>query len=138
MSDRDTRALIGYLVEEINSGNIDAVHKSIAPEFLDHSPVEDEPDAVSVFHDLLTDLKVAMPDMQLAVSGLDADGEMLRGRLAMTGTKDGPLWGSPPSGKDFQWNAENLPSGTYFCRFIAQPGKDGESIRQTRKLLFLK
>ena len=106
MSDRDTRALIGYLVEEINSGNIDVVHESIASEFYEYAPVEDEPDATSVFHDLLTDLKVAMPDMQLAVSGLEADGEVLRGRLAMTGTKDGPLWGSPPSGREFQWNVE--------------------------------
>lgn len=102
----DTRAVIEHLIEEINSGNISSISEFIASDFYEHTPVDDEPDATTVFQDLAGDLKLAMPDLRLAVTDLGSDGDVVTGRLTMAGTKDGPLWGSPASGSEFQWDVD--------------------------------
>jgi predicted ester cyclase len=106
MTMHDASGKLQHVVEEINRGNMDSILASIAPDFYEYSPADDEPSATAVFHELASDLKAAMPDLRLSVADLEPDGDAVRGRLSIAGTKDGPLWGSPSSGNAFRWDVD--------------------------------
>jgi predicted ester cyclase len=98
-----TVELVNRFVAEFNEGDLDAVDRYLAPRFFAYVPQPDEPTATERFRDLLGDLKAALPDMIVEVSELTTAGETTQGRLRLTGTHLGPLWGAPPSGNRVEW-----------------------------------
>jgi predicted ester cyclase len=106
MSEYALRRSLEQLVANLNRGDLTSIGRHIAEAFFEHTPAEGELDGVAVFHDLASGLMTALPDLHVLLSDLRADGELLRANLSLRGTKDGPLWGTPPSGKPFELDTE--------------------------------
>jgi predicted ester cyclase len=94
---------VQQFVTELNQGNLESVRKYVAADFFSYSPKPDEPSAREVFYELLSDLKAAFPDLHVTLQDLRSEGELPKGQLTLNGTKQGPLWGSPSSGRQVTW-----------------------------------
>lgn len=88
---------------ELNRGNINSIRQYMAGDYFNYSPREDEPRAYDVYFGIISDIKASMPDLHVEVKNLQAEGELIRGELALTGTADGPLWGAPANNKVTSW-----------------------------------
>jgi predicted ester cyclase len=93
-------------VAELNQGNLESIRSYIPADFFAHSPAADEPNATDVYYDLLSDLKAAFSDLSVAVRELEADGDLLKGQLTLSGTHDGELWAAPASGNSVTWTSD--------------------------------
>jgi predicted ester cyclase len=98
-----TEDLVFSFTEAFNAGELDSIDRYIASDFFTYRPAPDEPTATEQFRDLLTDLKVAMPDLTINVTGIESADEVVTGTLRVTGTHEGDLWGAPPSGNRVEW-----------------------------------
>ena len=100
MEHADFAASVRAFVDEFNAGDVEAVQRHIAPDFSTYRPGPGEPTATEVWAELATDLRRGLPDLHVTVDELEpsADGERLSGRITLSGTHTGPLWGAPASG----------------------------------------
>ena len=98
MSTEENIANVQRFVEEFNRGNLDIIDEMIAPEFSDFTPASGEPTAPDVYRELGQDLRAAFPDLKVSLDNLAADGDELTGRMTLTGTRNGTLWGVPTTG----------------------------------------
>lgn len=106
MSIQEHMTNVQQLVAELNRGNLDSLRQYVAADFFAYSPAPDEPNATQVYYDLTKDLKAAMPDLNLGVQDLRAEGDLLKGRMTLRGTHDGALWGAPATGKSVTWTVD--------------------------------
>lgn len=99
----DLRREAIHFMEELNRKDAadlrHPIEHHIASDFFEYSPADGEPSGSEVFYELMSDLKRALPDLQVTLEDLDSDGGDLRGRVTLAGTKDGSLWGTPASGR---------------------------------------
>lgn len=106
----NTDALISSVrafVDRFNAGDRHAVQRHIAREFYEYVPGEDEPTATEVWAALTDDLRSGLPDLHVAIEelGPSGEGDVLTGRVTVSGTHSGPLWGAPPTGASVRWEA---------------------------------
>jgi predicted ester cyclase len=103
----DFAASVRTFVDEFNAGDPQAVQRHIAPDFYAHRPGPGEPTATEVWAELAADLRRGLPDLHVSVDELEpsADGERLTGRITLSGTHAGPLWGAPPSGASIRFSS---------------------------------
>jgi CPA2 family monovalent cation:H+ antiporter-2 len=106
MSTQENITKVQAFVAELNQGNLESIQQYVAGDFFAYSPAADEPDATQVYYDLISDLKTAFPDLNLAVQDLSAEGDLLKGQLTLSGTHGGPLWGVPATGNSVNWVAD--------------------------------
>jgi predicted ester cyclase len=106
MPSQESIARVQGFVAELNQGNLESIRDYIAADFFAYSPAADEPNATEVYYDLMSDLKAAFPDLSVAVQDLSADGDLLKGQLTLSGTRDGALWNAPASGKSITWTTD--------------------------------
>jgi predicted ester cyclase len=97
---------VHQFVDALNRGEVESVREYIAKDFFAYSPAADEPDGTEVYYDLISDFSQAFPDMRVAVDDLTTDGDLIKGRLSISGTNTGPLWGAPPSGNSAAWDVD--------------------------------
>ena len=99
-SEADNKARFRRTYDEMmNRGILDHVEEMIAPNFVNHeSPpgMDRGPDSM---RGLVTMLRTAFPDLHFTIEDLIAEGDIVAGRLTMTGTHNGPLMGMPPTGR---------------------------------------
>ena len=62
-------------------------------------------------------LRTAFPDLRFEIHELVAEGDIVAGRLTMSGTHDGPLMGTPPTGRSVRQDH------MHFVRY-----KDGKAV----------
>jgi predicted ester cyclase len=62
-------------------------------------------------------LRTAFPDLHFTIEELIAEGDVVAGRLTMSGTHEGPLMGMPPTGRSVQ------QAHMHFVRF-----RDGKAV----------
>ena len=62
-------------------------------------------------------LRTAFPDLHFEIEELVAEGDVVAGRLTMSGTHEGPLMGTPPTGRSVR--QEHM----HFVRF-----EDGKAV----------
>jgi predicted ester cyclase len=103
MSNQEQISRAQQFVTELNQGNLESIRQFVATDFFAHSPAADEPNATEVYYDLLSDLKAAFPNLNLALENVRAEDDLLRGRLTLSGRQDGALWGAPASGASVTW-----------------------------------
>jgi predicted ester cyclase len=103
VSTQETIDRVQQFVTELNQGNLESIRHYIAADFFNYRPAADEPSATDTYYDLIVDIKAGLPDLNVTVEDLKSAGDILTGRLTVRGTKTGPLWGVPPTGKPVSW-----------------------------------
>jgi steroid delta-isomerase-like uncharacterized protein len=85
--------------EVLNQGNVSVVEELIAPDFFYHEAPPGMNRGPESMRGLATMLRTAFPDLHFTIEDLVAEGNILAGRLTMSGTHEGPLMGMPPTGR---------------------------------------
>lgn len=106
MNSHHALAAVEQFVSDVNLGRMESARAFFSPEFFNHIPEKGEPTATEVFSGILADIKGALPDLRLQATDLmEVDG-LLKGRITLSGTHDGPIWGAPPSGAQVELELE--------------------------------
>ncbi len=84
--------------EVLSPGDVSAVAEVIAPDFINHEAPPGRDRGPESMRGLTTMLRTAFFDLRFAIEELVAEGDIVAGRLTMSGTHEGPLMGMPPTG----------------------------------------
>jgi predicted ester cyclase len=84
--------------EVLDQGDVLVVDELIAPDFLNHAAPPGRDRGPESLRWLATMLRTAFPDLRFTIEELVAEGDIVAGRLTMSGTHEGPLTGIPPTG----------------------------------------
>jgi steroid delta-isomerase-like uncharacterized protein len=82
--------------EVLNQGDVSVVDELIAPDFFNHAALPGRDRGPESLRWLATMLRTAFPDLHFTIEELVAEGDIVAGRLTMSGTHEGPLRGMPP------------------------------------------
>jgi steroid delta-isomerase-like uncharacterized protein len=89
-------------VEDVyNGNNLDVLDELVAQDAVNHSAVPEHKHGIEGFRHVNRWVRAAFSDVHYAIDDMIAEGDMVACRIAATGTHDGELRGSPPTGKRF-------------------------------------
>jgi predicted ester cyclase len=118
MSAEENKALFRRTYEELlNGGDLSVAEDLVAPDFMNHEAAPGRDRGPESMRGLATMLRTAFPDLHFEIEELIAEGDRVAGRLAMSGTHEGPLMGTPPTGRSVRQDH------MHFVRF-----RDGKAI----------
>ena len=99
MAAEENKALFRRAYEELwNRGNLSVADELIAPDFINHAASAGSNRGPESMRWLAAMLRSAFPDLHFTIEELVAEGDIVAGRLTMSGTNEGPLVGMPPPG----------------------------------------
>ena len=105
MSAEENKALFRRAYEELwNRGNLSVADELIAPDFVNHAASAGSNRGPESMRASVTWAHNAFPALHFEIEGLVAEGNLVAGRLAMSGTHRGPLMGMPPTGRSVRAN----------------------------------
>ena len=114
----ENKTLIRRTYEELlNQGNLVVADELIAPDFINHEAPPGRDRGPESMRGLTTMLRTAFPDLRFTIEELIAEGDVVAGRLTMSGTHEGPLMGMPPTGRSVRQDH------MHFVRF-----RDGKAV----------
>ena len=120
MSAEENKALFRRTYEELlNRGNLSVAEELVAPDFVNHEAPPGRDRGPDSMRGLANMLRTAFPDLHFEIAELVAEGDIVAGRLTMSGTHEGPLMGTPPTGR---WMRQ---AHMHFVRF-----RDGLAVEQ--------
>ncbi|MBN1582776.1 MAG: ester cyclase [Anaerolineae bacterium] len=96
--------------EGFNKGNLDALDKLFAPNFVEHQDGFVPPDITGV-KKVIVGLRTPYPDLKLTIEEMIASGDKTWARITARGTHQAPFMGRPPTGKSFSITVIDI------CRF---------------------
>jgi predicted ester cyclase len=100
VSAEENKALFRRTYEELlNRGDLSVADELVAPEFVNHEALPGRDRGPESMRGLATMLRTAFPDLRFEIEELIAEGDVVAGRLTMSGTHEGPLMGTPPTGR---------------------------------------
>jgi predicted ester cyclase len=100
VSAEENKALFRRTYEELlNRGNLDVADELVVPEFINHEAPPGRDRGPESMRGLAVMLRTAFPDLRFEIEELVAEGDVVAGRLTMSGTHEGPLMGMPPTGR---------------------------------------
>ena len=121
----------GY--EAWNTGQLEILEELLAPDFRAHDPTA--PGGIvdrSAVHEILSDIRIAFPDVRREVCDYVAQGDKIAVRWSVTGTHRAPFAGAAPTGRRIS------VSGITFYRIengrIAEEWVEMDSAGLTRQL----
>jgi predicted ester cyclase len=118
MSAQENKVLFQRTYEELlNRGDLDVADELVAPEFINHEAPPGRDRGPESMRGLATMLRTAFPDLRFEIEELVAEGDTVAGRLTMSGTHEGPLMGTPPTGRSVRQDH------MHFVRF-----RDGKAV----------
>ena len=100
-----------------NRGNLSVADETIAPDFINHAASPGSNRGPQSIRETVTWARNAFPDLHFEIEELVAEEDIVAGRLTMSGTHEGPLMGTPPTGRSVRTNH------MHFVRF-----KDGKAV----------
>lgn len=106
MSEKTKKLLHDFLDECLNRGNLDAMDKYIAPEFVDHRFPDRR--GIEGQRQGFAELRRAFPDIRDAVEDVIAEGDRIVLRFTMRGTHRGEFLGVPATGRQVTWSGINI------------------------------
>jgi steroid delta-isomerase-like uncharacterized protein len=99
VSEENKRLFVQAMEEVFNRGNLDVADELVAPDFFNHeAPDSRGPEG---FKATPRWLRAAFPDLHAELHQLVAEGDLVVGRLILTGTHQGEFMGVPPTGRSF-------------------------------------
>ena len=97
MSADGNKALFRRTYEELlNGGDLSVAEELVALDFINHEAPSGRDRGPESMRGLATMLRSAFPDLHFEIEELIAEGDIVAGRLTMSGTHEGPLMGTPP------------------------------------------
>jgi steroid delta-isomerase-like uncharacterized protein len=99
MGQEENLAALGKFAEAVNKGNFDLFREAVAPECVDYDPAPGQSRGPEGYRKFFSAIRVAFPDLNVAVETMVADEESLAFAYTMTGTHRGVLMGIAPTGK---------------------------------------
>jgi predicted ester cyclase len=100
VSAEENKALFRRTYEELlNRGDLSVAEELVAPDFVNHEAPPSRDRGPESMRGLATMLRTAFPDLRFEIEELIAEGDVVAGRLTMNGTHEGPLMGTPPTGR---------------------------------------
>jgi predicted ester cyclase len=103
--------------ELLNQGNLGIADELVAPDFINHEAPPGRNRGPESMRGVATMLRTAFPDLRFTIEELVAEGDIVAGRLTMSGTHEGPLMGMQPTGR---WVRQDH---MHFVRF-----RDGKAV----------
>ena len=99
MSEESKRLFVHVMEEVFNQDNLELADELVAPDFFNH----EAPDARGPegFKATPRWLRAAFPDLHAELHQLVAEGDLVVGRLTLSGTHRGEFMGVPPTGRSF-------------------------------------
>jgi len=95
------KQLLQRLMEEVfNGGNYDVADQLVAPDFLNHEASEG-PRRPEGFKATARWLRGAFPDLHTVLHEIVAEGDLVVGRITVSGTHRGEFMGAQPTGRRF-------------------------------------
>jgi predicted ester cyclase len=85
--------------ELLNQGNLEVAEDLVSSDFINHEAPPGIDRGPESLRGLATMLRTAFPDLHFAIEELVSEGDIVAGRLTMSGTHEGPLMGTPPTGR---------------------------------------
>jgi steroid delta-isomerase-like uncharacterized protein len=102
VSAEDNKALIREVIEEVwNEGNLAAVDRYFAPDYVDHAPLPGQGPGPEGYKGAVAAIRDAFPDLRLTLEDILGEGDKVAFRYTMEGTHRGDFMGMPPTGKPF-------------------------------------
>jgi steroid delta-isomerase-like uncharacterized protein len=102
VSAEENKTLIREIIEEIwNQGDLAAVDRYFAPDYVDHSPLPGQAPGSEGYKQAAAAMREAFPDLRLTLEDILAEGDKVAFRYTMEGTHQGDFMGMPPTGKAF-------------------------------------
>jgi predicted ester cyclase len=84
--------------EVLNQGDVSVVDELIAPDFFNHAAPPATSRGPESMRWLATMLRTTFSDLHFTIEELVAEGDIVAGRLIMSGTHEGAIMGMPPTG----------------------------------------
>jgi predicted ester cyclase len=81
--------------EALNQGDVSVIDELSAPDFLNHAAPPGRDRGPESLRWLATMLRTAFPGLHFTIEVLVAEGDIVAGRLTMSGTHEGPLMDVP-------------------------------------------
>ena len=120
MTEADNKAQFRRTYEELlNQGVLDVADELIAPDFINHEAPPGMDRGPESMRGLANMLRTAFPDLHFNIEELVAEGDIVAGRLTMSGTHKGPLMGMPPTERSMR------QAHMHFVRF-----REGKAVEQ--------
>ena len=101
----------------LNQGKLEVAEELVSADFVNHEAPPGRDRGPESMRGLATMLRTAFPDLRFAIEELVAERDMVAGRLTMSGTHEGPLMGTPATGRSVR--QEHM----HFVRF-----RDGKAV----------
>ena len=99
MSQEKNIATTKKMGEVVNSGKLEVLRETFAPDVKDHDPAPDQGKGPEGFIKYFTAFRAAFPDLKIAVDQMVADENNVAIAYTVTGTQEGPFQGIPATGK---------------------------------------
>jgi steroid delta-isomerase-like uncharacterized protein len=97
---RNKQLVKAFIEELFTKGDLDAVDRYLAPNFVNHNPpFPGLPDGAEGIRQAATMMRQACPDWHSDLDQLVAEGDVVVERFTASGTHRGELMGVPPTGK---------------------------------------
>jgi predicted ester cyclase len=81
----------------LNGGDLSVADELVSAEFINHEAPPGRDRGPESMRGLAAMLRTAFPDLHFEIEELVAEGDIVAGRLRMSGTHEGPLMGTPPT-----------------------------------------
>jgi steroid delta-isomerase-like uncharacterized protein len=97
----DNKALVRRFIDEVlNQGNLDSARELLAPDFVLHHPMLDEPaHGAEGYKKAIDWFDTVFPDFQTTIDFLVAEGDMVASRWTVNATHTGPFGDIAATGK---------------------------------------
>ena len=102
MSEQNKALVRRFLDQVYNNARRDVIDELIADDFVDHSAPPGQGPGAAGTRQMYDLYRTAFPDLRVEIHALVAENDVVVGRVTFMGTSQGPLMGSPPTGKPVQ------------------------------------
>lgn len=99
MSEENQAKFRRVVEETFGKGNLNVIDELIDPNMIEHSPVPGQEPGLEGLKKLVTEFRIAFPDLRSTVQDLIAEGDKVVGRMTTSGTHRGEFMGISATGK---------------------------------------
>jgi steroid delta-isomerase-like uncharacterized protein len=94
----ENKAVVNRFYEVFDEGDLSIVDEVLASNFVEHNPFPEQPPGPEGMKQVLSMMRAAFPDSEMAVEDVIAEGDRIAVRAEMTGTHRGEFMGLPATG----------------------------------------